>query len=499
MLSSVIFALATLFLVWVVKRLLLLWRLPPGPWGLPLIGSGLELDIGKLPELLTKWHRKHGDIFSLTLPVHQDIVVVSNDELIHEVLVKRSAEFAGRPNSIRIYGILDGNVNIGLVNDTPHWRVLKKALIVSLKMYGERLILLEEIATSAVQHMVEKWRKQSGNIINPRNDISDVVYKIISSLVFRKEFSEKEAELWVDISFRFFSAFTDRAQYLELFPWLRYLPNADWTFLQDTNKEMMSFINSQIKQRLKDFDGTNPECTLDALKLYQKKYNKDNTENVISDINISHMAADLMAGVTTMQRITYTILAILADPNHADIVRKMHKEIQTNIGRETPRLADKHKLPYVEAVIFESLRYWTLGAIMNPHAALVDTTLAGFTVPKGTWIWPNVLNLQHDTRYWDHPWKFKPERFLDENGEIVPQNHLNRKRLFAFGAGIRFCPGEVLAKNRLFLIITSIVQNFEVSQAPGKTKPNHDCRRNFTGGLITRPEDYEILIHSRQG
>ncbi len=212
------------------------------------------------------------------------------------------------------------------------------------------------------------------------------------------------------------------------------------------------------------------------------------------------MMADLMgASLVTTHRKVYTILAILADPDHADIVRRMQREIHTNIGKETPRLADKHKLPYIEAVILESLRYWTYAPILIPHAATVDTTLAGFAVPKGTLIWPNIFNLAHDPRYWDcDPWKFNPDNFLDENGEIVPPDHVNRKRMLQFGGGRRSCAGEVLGKNRLFLIITSIVQNFELSPAPGKPKPNHDCRRKFVRGMFTMPEDYEILIRSRK-
>ncbi len=349
MISTVVFALVILFFGWIVKRLLLLWRLPPGPWGLPLFGSGFELDLGNLPELLTKWHRKFGDIFSLSLPVHQDVIVVSSEELIHDVLVKRSSEFSGRPKSIRLHGLLGGNIDVTFGNDTPQWRVLKKALHVSLKMYGERLLVLEEIATLAVQEMVGKWKLLSGKVMNPRSDISNVVYKIISSLVFHKEFSQEEADCWGDIGDRFVSYFTDKAQYLELFPWLRHLPNADWKDLQDTHNEMMSFINTQIEHRLKLFDGINPQCTLDALKLYQCKYNQEDKKNQISDANIAYLAADLMgAGVVTTQRMTYTILAILADPNHADVAKTMQKEIDTNIGKETPRLADKHKLPYTE-------------------------------------------------------------------------------------------------------------------------------------------------------
>ena len=498
MMSSVFCALMILVLLWMLKRFLLLLRLPSGPWGLPLIGSGFALDFGDLPDLLTRWHRRYGDIFSFSLPVHQDVIVVSSYELIHEVLVKRSSEFSGRIKSIRLDRLYDGTVNLGFSTDTLKWRVLKKAVNVCMKTYGEKLLVLEDIATSAVQDMVEKWRRQSPIIINPTNDISEVVYKTISSLVFHKEFSQREAEHWAEITRKFnMVGFADKAQYIELFPWLRYLPNADWKFLEDTHKETIDFINNQIKHRLEYFDGINAECTLDALLLYQRKYNQENKENHISDAEVAYIALSLMgAAELTTHGIIYSILAILA--GHVDVAKKMQKEIEANIGNRPPKLSDRQKLPFVEAVIFETFRYWTQSAILVPHSATVDTNLAGFTVPKGTMIWPNVFNLTHDAQYWDSPWNFKPERFLDENGDVVPPDHMNRKRLLPFEAGRRVCVGQVLAMNRLFLIITSIVQNFDLSPAPGKNKPNHDCRRNFVGGMFTMPEDYEILISERQ-
>ncbi len=502
MILSVFVALLVLLILWVVKRIMLICRLPPGPWGLPLLGSGIAVDLGNLPNLLTRWHKRYGDIFSISLPVHQDVIVVSSYELIHEVLVKRSSDFSDRPPCIRAFGFLDFNTEIVFTNDTPQRRVLKKALAVSLKMYGERLIVLEEIAIFAVQELIEKWRKQSGSVINPAKNLSDFVCKTLSSLVFHKAFTQEEAKSWAEIDYKGFLSLTDKAQYLEIFPWLRYLPNVDWTFFQDTNKEMMSFIYKKIEHRMNDFDGINPECTLDALKLYQAKYNKENKENIISDTNIAYLLVDIMIpGLTTTLRTAYALLAILADPDHSHVVRKMQDEIDRNIGKDPPRIADKqrHKLPYIEAVIMESIRYWTMPPILLPHAATIDTPLAGYTVPKGTWIWCNMFNLSHDSRYWDEPFKFNPQRFLDENGDLVPADHMNRKRSLQFGADRRVCSGDVFAKNRLFLIITSIIQNFDLSLAPGKNKPNHDCRRNFVGGLFSMPEEYEILIHSRSG
>ncbi len=36
--------------------------------------------------------------------------------------------------------------------------------------------------------------------------------------------------------------------------------------------------------------------------------------------------------------------------------------------------------------------------------------------------------MNHDPEYWDDPWTFNPERFLDEQGQLVGPDHPNRKR-----------------------------------------------------------------------
>jgi len=56
-------------------------------------------------------------------------------------------------------------------------------------------------------------------------------------------------------------------------------------------------------------------------------------------------------------------------------------------------------------------------ALFNvPRAALQDTTLMGHHIPRGTWVFANRWGLHMSTKYWKHPERFQPERFLDTDG-----------------------------------------------------------------------------------
>ena len=69
-------------------------------------------------------------------------------------------------------------------------------------------------------------------------------------------------------------------------------------------------------------------------------------------------------------------------------------------------------------------------------------------------------------------------------------------RLLAFGAGRRVCPGEAIAKNRLFLLITSLLQRFTILPPEGAPLPDYDPR-HFKPSIVARPDDYQIRMIPR--
>ncbi len=64
-------------------------------------------------------------------------------------------------------------------------------------------------------------------------------------------------------------------------------------------------------------------------------------------------------------------------------------------------------------------------------------------------------------------------------------------RLLCFGAGRRQCPGEVLAKNRLFLVVTSLLQKFKFLPGKDRDKPKHDPR-DFQPGFQISIKPYQV-------
>jgi len=84
------------------------------------------------------------------------------------------------------------------------------------------------------------------------------------------------------------------------------------------------------------------------------------------------------------------------------------------------------------------------------HVTTEDTEVAGYRIPKGTWVTPNLYGVMHDPEIWGDPETIRPERFFTSQGE-VDRHH---PAYMPFSTGKRVCIGEVLAKDEIFLFIT---------------------------------------------
>lgn len=163
---------------------------------------------------------------------------------------------------------------------------------------------------------------------------------------------------------------------------------------------------------------------------------------------------------TTLWSIEWGIAELV---NHPEVQTKVREEIDTVLGVGTPVTEpDTHKLPYLQAVIKETLRLRMAIPLLVPHMNLHDAKLNGYDIPAESKVLVNAWWLANNPAAWKKPEEFRPERFLEEECKVEANG--------PFGVGRRSCPGIILALPILGITLGRLVQNFELLPPPGQSK-----------------------------
>ncbi|GJJ08744.1 hypothetical protein Clacol_002963 [Clathrus columnatus] len=164
--------------------------------------------------------------------------------------------------------------------------------------------------------------------------------------------------------------------------------------------------------------------------------------------------------ITTSSSLNSFILAMVLYP---EVQKKAQEELDGVVGASRlPLFEDRPKLPYINAIVKEVLRWFPVIPTGIPHVTTEEDVYAGYRIPKGSIIIPNTWNLLHDPATYPDPSVFRPERFLpDKNGGVARDPAVNG----AFGYGRRICPGRNLAEATTWIAAASILSTFNIQHA----------------------------------
>lgn len=149
---------------------------------------------------------------------------------------------------------------------------------------------------------------------------------------------------------------------------------------------------------------------------------------------------------------------------HRNAMHKVQDEIRAVVG-VTGCVTEDHidRLPYLKAVLKETLRLHPPNPLLVPHVPLADTEILGYTVPTHTRVLINAWTIGRDPVTWgEHAEKFIPERFLNNNVDYKGQDF----GLVPFGAGRRGCPGMGFAVPTIEMALASLLYNFSWETRP---------------------------------
>jgi cytochrome P450 len=134
-------------------------------------------------------------------------------------------------------------------------------------------------------------------------------------------------------------------------------------------------------------------------------------------------------------------------------------ELDEVVGRaRPPTFADVPFLPYIRAMVKETLRWSPIAPLGVPHVLTADEWYEGKFIPKGTICLPNVRLLNSDTEVFGaNAADFDPTRYLDEKGQIKTLIEGREEGHMSFGFGRRVCPGRHVVEATLTIDLATLL------------------------------------------
>uniref|UniRef100_A0A914XZY8 Cytochrome P450 n=1 Tax=Panagrolaimus superbus TaxID=310955 RepID=A0A914XZY8_9BILA len=273
---------------------------------------------------------------------------------------------------------------------------------------------------------------------------------------------------------------------------LRHLPYLKQ--ILEKSFEYESFIGDYCQKQIeahkkaaKKVSENGKEEPRDYVEAYLREAEKDG-KNDFSEKQLKYILFDMwVAGQeTSANTLIFSLLYLLHNPNIQD---KLHAELDTIIGSDRRiTLSDKNSLIYVNAFINEVQRSVNLLPLNLLHKTLKDVKIGNYLIKKNTAVVPQISAVMYDEEIFPEPHKFKPERFIDENGKLKKV-----EELIPFSIGKRQCLGESLARMELFLIVSNFYNLYKVSPIDPSNLPS----LQKTPGVTIQPQQFPCNLIKR--
>ena len=463
---------------------------PPGPTALPLIGNLHQLGY-KLHLNLNAFKETYGPVYSIYLG-RSPVVVINSISAAREALIKNRDTFAGRPYPEQLpYGCqLVGcrGKNIGFGDFTPVWKQQRKIAESALRDFSGKS--MENHVTQEVTKLLARLTARVGEPLDPGAEFDLAVLNVICSLLFGVHYEETDTEFERIVHFNAsFAEGLKPGQLVDVFPWLAKFPLKSVQKLKEAVQIRDEILNTKYAEHKATFNEDNVRDLTDAI--LRAKMDAENDKGTVnSSLTEDHMkfilADCFIAGFkTTATTLRWVFVYLLNNPH---VLTRIHEELAAY--RTPPGLKDRPDLPYFQATLTETLRRGSAVPIPIPHRVTADTKLCGYDIPKDTTVFVNLWGINHDPDCWDEPFEFKPERFLNEDGDVLPPFSMS---YLPFSTGRRVCLGESLSNAILYLFVSGLLHEFEL-EIPENCEPP-DTEEVATA--VLEPKPFKVVLRKK--
>ncbi|WVZ50334.1 hypothetical protein U9M48_001594 [Paspalum notatum var. saurae] len=483
--------------------------LPPSPPALPVLGHLHLVGIRSPPHvsLQSIAEKQGGDLMLLRLG-SMPALVVSSPRAAEAVLRTHDHVFASRPPSVAAEVVTYGRHDIGLAPYGEYWRQAKKLVTTHLlsvrRVRSFRHARMEEVST-AVARIGEA--AAAGAPVDIHELVGTFTNDLACRAVMGKSFRQSEGwnELFREVAVDA-SALLGGFSIEELFPFLARFGVLSKVVCAKSERVRKRW--DELLDRLIDDLESKPMAAAEAAS----DGKKDEDDHFISTLlsvrqeyghtrgQMKAILLDVFFGMGTAATVLdYTVIQLLQNPR---VMTKLQAEVRSSMrmqGRQGEEIVgedDLNRMPYLRAVINESLRLRPATPILTPRFSMASCVVDGHVVPAGVRVLVNLWAIGRDARSWGADAdEFVPERFLDGGGAARVSYRGNDFQFLPFGAGRRQCPGINFGMAQVEVMLANLVHRFDWELPPGKEAHDIDMSEDF--GLVVHRKHKLLLFPKR--
>lgn len=406
-------------------------RTPPGPDGLPFIGSMPKYGIDPF-EYRKEWAEEYGDIVHIDGGIARDGYLITDRELFEKILVTEDEKYARPREYTDVF-----RESIG-ASEGEFWR--KQRDLIEPAFYPARIKEYGDTIRSCVESTVEAW--ETGDVVDAEAEMKDLTLRVFVKSMFGLEGMDN------------FEAIREACEAIsnksaaanQVFPqWFPTSANRRYEKASDALDEALD----EIIQSHKRGKGK-PDTLLSTLIGAES----DSDHQMSDEVLRNELVALLFAGhETSSLSLTYTWHLLSRNPEKRE---KLFAEVDEMLGDEPVSTDQISELNYTDNVIKESMR------VLCPAHSIFRTPqetvrVRGYDIPEDAVIFLPIWLLHHDEQYFDNPMEFRPERWETGLEHSLPQH-----AYMPFGAGPHRCVGEMFAKIELRVAVPTLAQHAQL-------------------------------------
>src|SRR5579863_1661613 len=417
-------------------------RMPPGPKGLPILGMALEVrkdPLGTLQRLA----REYGDLVGFTA-MGMRRVLVSRPEYIQQLLILDHAKLHKSALTKLVVGPLLGQGL--LISEGDFWR--RQRRLAQPAFHRSRTNEYSPVMVECALERMRQWR--GGETRNIAEEMMKLTLEVAVRTLFGTTLAGDSEAIGKAMTF-LMRYYLRRGRS----PWR--IP-ASWPTPANRRARreveyMDSLIYGIISDRKKD---TRPRN--DLLSMLMAALHEDGSQMTEKQVRDESMTLFVAGHETTALSLVWTWYLLGENP---EAEARLHEELRAVLGGRPAEVSDLDRLPYLNAVVHESLRLYPPAFIMA-RMNVESVTVGGYEIPPRSTLLASQWVMHRDPRFFEQPERFLPERWLDGLESRLPPG-----AYFPFGDGPRRCIGQGFAQLETALVIAAIAQKFRFRLTKG--------------------------------